>query len=81
MTIIASKVGWPTHPAWYHNIRANPEVVFAGRRFRAETVEDEAERERLWAMADKVFPPFARYREWAAAAGRTIPIVQLSPIS
>jgi deazaflavin-dependent oxidoreductase (nitroreductase family) len=79
VTIIASKIGWPAHPAWYHNLRANPDVVFGGRAFRADVVEDEAERERLWDLADRVFPPFARYREWAATAGRVIPIVQLVP--
>lgn len=79
VTIIASKAGRPEHPAWYYNVRANPDVVYGGRPFRAELVEDEVERRRLWELADRVFPPFARYREWAARSGRTIPIVQLVP--
>lgn len=77
VTIIASKAGRPEHPAWYHNLRANPDVLYGGLPFRAELIEDEAERKRLWELADRVFPPFARYRHWAAEAGRTIPIVQL----
>ncbi len=77
--IVASKRGEPTHPAWYHNLRANPDVVFGGLPFRAEVVESEDERERLWDLADLVFPPYADYRAWAAAAGRTIPIVRLVP--
>jgi hypothetical protein len=40
-------------------------------------VEEEAERERLWALADNVFPPYADYRREAARANREIPIVQL----
>jgi hypothetical protein len=44
---------------------------------RATVVEDEAERQRLWGLADRVFPPYAAYRREAGAAGRTIPIVQL----
>jgi deazaflavin-dependent oxidoreductase (nitroreductase family) len=79
VTIIASKRGWPTHPTWFHNLRKHPDVVFGGLPFRAEVVEDEAERERLWALADRVFPPFADYRDWAGRAGRVIPIVQLFP--
>lgn len=79
VTIIASKQGRPEHPAWYHNIREHPEVVYGGLPFRAEIVEDDAERQRLWDLADRVFPQFATYREWAAEAGRTIPIVQLVP--
>jgi deazaflavin-dependent oxidoreductase (nitroreductase family) len=79
VTIIASKLGFPEHPAWFHNARANPDVRLGGEAFRAELIEDEAERERLWNLADRVFPPYASYRERAGAAGRTIPILQLVP--
>jgi hypothetical protein len=41
-------------------------------------VGDEAERQRLWVLADRVFAPYAAYRREAAKANRTIPIVQLS---
>jgi deazaflavin-dependent oxidoreductase (nitroreductase family) len=79
VTIVASKLGYPTHPAWFHNLEANPDVSFGGIPMRATVVEDEAERQRLWGLADKVFPPYAAYRREAAKAGRTIPIVQLTP--
>jgi deazaflavin-dependent oxidoreductase (nitroreductase family) len=79
VTIVASKRGWPSHPAWYHNLRAHPDVVFGGLPFRAEIVEDEAERARLWKLADRVFPPYAEYREQAGKTGRVIPIVRLVP--
>jgi deazaflavin-dependent oxidoreductase (nitroreductase family) len=75
--VIASKLGLPHHPAWFHNLRKNPQVRLGGQAFHAEVVADAAERERLWALADRVFPPFADYRARAAAAGRTIPIVRL----
>jgi hypothetical protein len=45
---------------------------------RATVVSDEAERHRLWALADRVFAPYATYRRDAANANRTIPIVQLT---
>jgi deazaflavin-dependent oxidoreductase (nitroreductase family) len=77
--VVASKLGLAKHPAWFHNLRANPEVRLGGEAFRAEVVADATERERLWALADRVFPPFANYRARAAAAGRTIPIVRLKP--
>lgn len=79
VTVIASKAGAPEHPDWFYNARANPDVLFGGQPFRVEVVADEASRERLWRLADRVFPPFARYRETAARAGRTIPILQLVP--
>ena len=78
VTIIASKAGMPQHPGWYHNLRAHPDVKFGGQPFHAEVVDD-SERARIWQLADQVFPPYARYRERAARAGRVIPIVQLTP--
>jgi deazaflavin-dependent oxidoreductase (nitroreductase family) len=78
--IVASKRGEPKHPAWFYNLEAHPEVVFGGLPFRAEVVHDHAERQRLWDLADRVFPPFADYRVWAAAAGREIPIMRLVPL-
>lgn len=77
VTIIASKRGWPENPAWYYNLRKHPDILYGGLPFRAELVEDEAERTRLWELADRVFPEYVDYRERAAGAGRTIPIFQL----
>jgi deazaflavin-dependent oxidoreductase (nitroreductase family) len=77
VTIVASKRGCPTNPAWYYNLLKHPDIVFGGLPFRAELVEDEAERQRLWDLADRVFPEYADYREQAGKAGRAIPIFQL----
>jgi len=79
VTIIASHAGRPGDPSWFYNARANPDVRFGGEPFRAEIIVEEASRERLWELAERVFPAFADYRERAARAGRTIPIVQLRP--
>ncbi len=79
VTIVASKLGLPEHPAWFHNLRAHPDVTFGGIPMRARAVDDEAERRRLWTLADRVFAPYADYRREAARANRTIPIVQLTP--
>jgi deazaflavin-dependent oxidoreductase (nitroreductase family) len=78
VTIVASKLGLPEHPAWFHNLQADPDVTFGGIPMRAAVVGDEAERQRLWELADKVFAPYAAYRREAAKANRTIPIVQLT---
>lgn len=79
VTIVASNAGAPSHPAWFHNLRVHPDVTFGGIPMRATVVDDEAERARLWVLADRVFPAFASYRRDATAAHRTIPIVQLAP--
>jgi len=77
--IVASRLGDPRHPGWFHNVVAHPDIRFGGEPYRAEVVTDEAERERLWALADRVFWPYANYRERAARAGRTIPVIRLRP--
>jgi deazaflavin-dependent oxidoreductase (nitroreductase family) len=79
VTIIASRAGRPDNPSWFHNARANPDVLLGGQLFHAELIDDEAARARLWTLADRVFPAFAAYRENAARAGRSIPILQLLP--
>jgi deazaflavin-dependent oxidoreductase (nitroreductase family) len=80
VTIVASKLGLPENPAWFHNLRAHPDVTFGGVQMRATVVGDEAERQRLWTLADRVFAPYAAYRREAAKAGREIPIVQLTRV-
>ena len=50
----------------------------AGGPMRATVVIDEPERERLWVLADRVFPAYASYRRSAAKVNRTIPIIQLT---
>jgi deazaflavin-dependent oxidoreductase (nitroreductase family) len=79
VTIVASKIGLDHHPAWFHNLVADPEVTLAGIPMRATVVEDDVERRRLWDLADRVFAPYATYRREAAESGREIPIVQLTP--
>jgi deazaflavin-dependent oxidoreductase (nitroreductase family) len=77
--VVASNAGSPRHPAWYYNLRANPEVVFGGIPARATVIEDEKRCQRLWVLADRVFPAFASYRRDAARTHRRIPLVQLVP--
>ena len=78
VVLVASNAGRPAHPSWFYNARANPDVKLNGQAYRAEVVEGEAERARLWELGDQVFPPFATYRESAARSGRTIPILRLT---
>ena len=54
-------------------------MSFGGQPFHVEVIDDESARTRLWELADRVFPPYAAYRDRAARAGRRIPILQLVP--
>jgi deazaflavin-dependent oxidoreductase (nitroreductase family) len=80
VVIAASQAGSPRNPAWYYNAVANAEVTFGGQRMHVAEVGDAAERDRLWSMGDRVFPAFVAYRRSAGAAGRTIPLLRLTPI-
>lgn len=80
IVLIASKAGAKQHPAWFHNVRANPdvEVTVGGDRLPMHaTIAQGDERERLWAMAVDHYSGYARYQE--RAGGRTIPVVALRP--
>lgn len=80
--LIASKGGAPQHPAWLHNLRANPEVELyvgrAGGRYRAREAEG-AEREELWRLATTLNSGYDGYKE--RAANRQIPVVVCTPES
>ena len=56
-----------------------PGVPLGGDPFTAAVVEDEAERDRLWGLADRVYPGYADYRVRAGRIGRTIPLFRLTP--
>ncbi|MDQ6673850.1 MAG: nitroreductase family deazaflavin-dependent oxidoreductase [Chloroflexota bacterium] len=78
--IIASKGGGPTHPDWYHNVLANPEVTVevGPDRFAARAVVVEgAERDRLYAVQAARMPNFAEYEKQTT---RRIPVVTLEPV-
>jgi deazaflavin-dependent oxidoreductase (nitroreductase family) len=79
VVVAASLFGADHHPAWFHNLVAHPDVRLNGTAMRAEVIDDPSEQARLWARLDNVLPAFATYRRWAAAAGRTIPLVRLTP--
>lgn len=75
--VIAADAGAPSHPAWYHNAVANPEVtVERGReRFAAKALAAApGERDRLFEAMAKFLPGF---RDYQAKAGRVLPVVIL----
>lgn len=77
LVVIASKGGAPTHPAWYHNLVAHPDVtVEVGSEtlpVRAAVLSGE-ERDRLYARQAALRPAFAEYQ---AKTTRRIPVVAL----
>jgi deazaflavin-dependent oxidoreductase (nitroreductase family) len=77
--VVASKGGAPTHPLWYHNLRADPKVVLqdgADRRDLVARELDGAERELWWDRAVRVWPDYAQYQ---TKTDRLIPVFVLEP--
>ena len=75
--IVASKGGAPEHPAWYLNLRANPQVTVQvkGDRFQATARDAEGkERSRLWELMLGEWPDYAEYQK---KTDREIPVVIL----
>lgn len=80
LVIIASKEGSPSHPDWYHNLLANPEVTveLGAETFPARaSVVKGAERQRLFDQMAAQMPDFARYQQ---KTPRQIPVVVLERI-
>ncbi len=80
LAVIASKGGAPTHPDWYYNIVANPQVtVEVGvENFQAlASVAEEPERTRLYNQMVEVMPGFDDYRRNTT---RVIPVIVLTPV-
>ncbi len=78
LVLVASKGGHPRHPAWYHNLRANPDTtVQIGREQRAvhARVATPEERERLWPT---VLATYAGYGDYQRRTDREIPLVILA---
>jgi deazaflavin-dependent oxidoreductase (nitroreductase family) len=77
LAIVASFGGHPTHPVWYLNLEANPEVhVQVGREHYAAMARTASadERKRLWPLFVEMYPGYAGYQEKTA---REIPVVVL----
>lgn len=82
LLVFASNAGGPKHPAWFHNLSADPYVTVelgtpegTVERFGATAVVTEgAERDRLYAEQAERDPGFAAYQ---AATDRLIPVVAL----
>jgi deazaflavin-dependent oxidoreductase (nitroreductase family) len=75
--VVASKGGNPEHPAWYLNLREQPdvEVQIRGDRFRARARDaTPEERSRLWRRMVEIWPDYDRYQ---TRTDREIPIVVL----
>jgi deazaflavin-dependent oxidoreductase (nitroreductase family) len=79
--LVASQGGAPTHPLWYHNLKADPNVEIRDKTevyaMRVREVEDPAERQRLWEIAVKAYPPYQAYQ---AKTERVIPVFVAEPI-
>jgi deazaflavin-dependent oxidoreductase (nitroreductase family) len=79
--LMASSFGRPRHPAWYHNLKANPlcQVWSSGQGGAYTARETEgADRDRLYELAKNLYSGYGVYEERAKAT-RKVPVLRLSP--
>jgi len=78
LLVIASNAGAATHPDWYRNLVAHPQVTVevGTETFDATAVVTEGEeRQRLWSRIVELYPFFADHQ---AKITRQIPVIVLS---
>lgn len=79
--VIASAGGGPRHPAWFHNLVADPGATVEDGLFTYEAhavVLAGAERDHVFARAVEADPGWGEYQ---AGTTRTIPVVALEPVA
>jgi F420H(2)-dependent quinone reductase len=79
LVLVASKGGYPENPAWFHNLKANPDAIVQVGSQRRTVHAREArpeERGRLWPKVVDTYGGFAEYQE---RTDREIPLVVLEP--
>ena len=82
LVVVASRGGDVRSPAWFHNLRENPEVEVRlqgkpPQRMQAR-VATAAERERLWPL---ITADHSNYADYQTKTKREIPLVLLEPVS
>ena len=78
LIVFASSGGAPTHPDWYHNLVAHPQVTVevGTETFDAiAVVAEDEERDRLWTKGVALYPGLAEHQ---AKTTRHIPVIALS---
>ncbi len=79
--LVASQGGAPKHPAWYRNLKTEPQVEIRDETqvysMRVREVTDPAERQRLWDIAVLAYPP---YHDYQLKTDRVIPVFLAEPI-
>lgn len=78
--VFASMAGAPTNPAWYHNLKANPDAtaeVGTGSYAVKAVVTSGEERDRLFRQQVAAMPTFGDYEKRTT---RTIPVVALERV-
>ncbi len=81
LLLIASNWGRPPLPAWYHNLKANPQATVAANGLSEQVVArelGEGERAQAWNSAVALYPGYEMYARRLEGI-RAIPILRLEP--
>ena len=81
VVLMASSFGRRGYPAWYHNLKANPEARLYRRGIEARYVAREVEgpeRDRLYGLAERLYHGYGVYAERTEGV-RRVPVLRLTP--
>jgi deazaflavin-dependent oxidoreductase (nitroreductase family) len=81
VVVVASNYGRHHHPAWYYNLKANPNASIENGGVTRDVVAHELygdERERYYEQGVDIYPGFILYRR---RARREIPVLALDPVA
>jgi len=81
LLLVASQGGAPTHPTWYYNLMAHPDITVEQggrvRSLRARRVSGD-EKARLWPICVSHYAPYEQYQQ---RTDRDIPVFRCEPCS
>ena len=79
--LVASMGGGPKNPVWVYNLRDAADVEIRDKTevlpMRVREVEDDEERDRIWALCVEAFPPYEEYRN---KTSRKMPVFVAEPV-
>lgn len=80
--LIGSNFGGQKNPAWYYNLKSNPEATLTidgrSQRYFAHQAQN-GERQKYWTLATQQYLGYKNYEKWANH--RDIPVMVLTPVS
>lgn len=77
LILVGSNWGRDFHPAWYHNMKAHPQVYVTYRGFKGDMIATELKGKERALMWERLVEYNPLYKQYEANTERTLPVIQL----